>query len=111
MARASHDQGAAIREGGSMPHYWIRVSTDTPDPLTGHKENYTGFEGTFKQLVEDCGGTAPDVFFDVDSKAAYALIEDSDGNLDLDLLDSKLSDPKTLRVDLQTAHEKQNASP
>ena len=94
-----------------MPHYWIRVSTDTPDPLTGHKENYSGFEGKFKQVVEDCGGKARDVFFDADANVAYALIEDNDDNLNLGLLDSTLSDPKTLRVDLKTAHEKQNASP
>jgi len=92
-----------------MPNYWIRVSMDTPDPLTGHKSNYPGFEGTFRQLVEDCGGTARDVFCDADAHVAYALIQD-EGNLDLGLLDSKLADPKTLRIDLQTASEKQSAS-
>ena len=94
-----------------MPHYWIRVSTDTPDPLTGHKANPTGFESSFKQLVEDCGGSPRGIFFDADANAAYALIEDDDDNLDLGLLDERLADPKTLRIDLQTAHEKQNASP
>jgi hypothetical protein len=96
-----------------MPHYWIRVSTGTPDPLTGHKGNPTGFESTFKQLVEDCGGKARHVFFDAETDAAaYALIEDDDGNLDVGLLDSKLADPKTFRIDLQTAEEKQRpASP
>lgn len=94
-----------------MPNYWIRVSTGTPDPLTGHSRNYTGFESTFRQLVEDCGGKARDIFFDADAAVAYALVEDNDGNLELGLLDQKLADPKTLRVDLQTADEKQNASP
>ena len=94
-----------------MPHYWIRVSTGTPDPLTGHTTNPSGFESSFKQLVEDCGGTPRGIFFDADARAAYALVEDDDGNLDLDLLDAKLADPKTLRVDLETADEKQSASP
>ena len=64
-----------------------------------------------KKIVGDFGGNARDVFFDADANVAYALVEDNDGNLDLAGLDQKLMDPKTLRVDLETAGEKESKKP
>ena len=93
-----------------MPHYWIRVSTGTPDPLTGHHNDAPTFEKRFRELVAECRGNARDVFFDADANVAYALVEDNDGDLDLGALAEELSDPKTLRIDLQTADEKQQST-
>jgi hypothetical protein len=38
-----------------MPLHWIRVSTGTPDPLTGRTTDPSGFESSFKQFVEGSG--------------------------------------------------------